>query len=163
MSESSLVEHDGILRVAIGVFDDLTKLYRVLEEFRTVGLAARQVTLLANAGVLSDQLEAGFVPCRSARTLETPKLVIRGKTPQVGVADVEACASQAAPLTRDQVMHFERWIPAKLSKELNVHLAKGECILIAPIAKVEQERKISEILLDHSTSSVQLHDIALQR
>lgn len=159
--EGKLMDEGRKLRVAIGVFDDLVKLHCALTEFRSAGLDAGQVALLADTGALSGQLEEGFSSGNNGGIPKAAKLIIRGRASYADDADTPASPTGAVLLTHDQMAHFEDWITSRLSNDLNDHLAQGACILIVPIATVSQEQKISQILLNHSTSLVQLHDVAL--
>jgi hypothetical protein len=157
------VQDDQKYRVAIGVFDDLTKLNRALAEFQSFGLDTGQFALLANTGAFAGQLEAKFAIDQGDSKRDNPRLMIRGQPPHADFARGEYSSIESASHIADQLLHFENWIELRFSDDLNDHLAQGACVLIAPITTAQLEWLVSKTLLKYSVSSVQLHDLAMQR
>ena len=147
------VHEESKFRVAIGVFDDLTRLNQTLNDFRIIGLDITRTVVLADRGALGGGLEAKFNSADAGGDRDTPVLLVRGKT--------EGNLENAEIFPARQMLHFEDWISEKLSDDLNERLADGACVLIAPVANVQMEWRMSNALLKHSAGVVQLHDLAI--
>lgn len=61
----------------------------------------------------------------------------------------------SSPLTAN----FASWTPPEVSSGLSRHLQSGDLLLVVPLTGTEQERQVSEILLETSIDQVQIHDV----
>jgi hypothetical protein len=143
-------------RIAVGVFHDITGLCEALDGLANIGCSADDVILLYDTGALDGQLDqklADFIDnsTGSVRTL------IRNSG-EVGTERTEAKTAYST-LERDQILHFETWLPPRFGSDLDGHLRRGGCLLFCTGLSEAQEQIITKLLLQHSADPVQLHDL----
>lgn len=155
------MQEDHKFRVALGVVDDFTRLVEILSAFQVFGLDAGDAAVLADHGAIDGKLEDTFSGRAGEGQNNAPSVLIRGKSDDGTEVLVSASTQIAHILTAGNLLHFEDWISGKLSDDLNRHLASGACILIVPITSAELEWRVSNALLKHSISAVQLHDLPI--
>ena len=158
--ERQRVQDQHKLRIALGVFDEFSLLKVALEEFEAFGLNPGSAVVVADAGALGGRLEAELPILKVCRRTTMPRLLIRGNPHNGAIKLADFASSVTGFLPAEQLLHFDDWITGSLSSDLNSHLANGSCVLVAPITTAELEWRVSNTLLKHSTSRVQLHALA---
>jgi len=144
----------------MGVYDDFKLLKSTLEEFEAFGLDLASTVIVANSGGLDGRLEAELPTLEVCRRTTMPRLLIRGNSRDGAIKLADFASSLTGFLPTEQLLQFDGWITGSLSNDLNSHMANGSCVLVAPISNTELEWRVSNTLLRHSTSRVQLHDLA---
>jgi hypothetical protein len=147
-------------RIALGVYDDFTLLKSTLEEFEAFGLDLASTVIVANPGGLGGRLEAELPTLDVCKRTTMPRLLIRANSPDGAIKLADFASSLTGYRPTEQLLHFDGWITGSLSNDLNSHLANGSCVLVAPITTADLEWRVSNTLLKHSASRVQLHDLS---
>lgn len=158
--ERQRVQDEHKHRIALGVYDDFKLLKSTLEEFEAFGLDPGRTVVVADAGALGGKLEAELPILEVCRRAAMPRLLIRGNSHNGAIKLADFASSVTGFLPAEQLLHFDGGITGGLSNDLNSHLANGSCVLVAPITTAELEWRVSNTLLKHSISRVQLHDLA---
>ncbi len=148
------------IRIALGVFEDLSGLKRAISEFQAFGLDVGQTVVLADSAGRSRGFDREFRALWAGGHENAPELLIRGDPPNQGNRFVDGIPGVVPAFRAEQLMNFEGWIDGKLSAELNKHLTNGCCVLFAPVSNVQHEWRVSNTLLKHSVGAVQLHDLS---
>lgn len=153
------MQEDHKLRIAFGVYDDLTPLKTTLGEFEAFGVDLARIAVVADAGALGGRLEAEFSNWEDTENNSLPSLMIRGKSYDGLIKFADQASGVMRSVPAEQLLRFDNWTSGSLSDDLNNHLANGACVLIAPITTAQLEWRISNTLLKYSVSRVQLHDL----
>jgi len=157
--ERQHVQDDHKLRIALGVYDDLTRLRTTLGEFEGFGLDLEHTVIVADPGALGGKLEGELSTLAVSGRSVTPNLLIRGNAHDGPIEFADWPSGFKHTVPADQLLQFDNWISGSLSEDLNNHLASGACVLIAPVTTAQLEWRISNTLLKYSLSQVQLHDL----
>lgn len=142
------------LRVAIGIFHDIIILCDALDSLAANGCSGGDIILLADSGALGGKLEQQFSTQSDG---EAGSIHILIRNPDEIESD-KANGFQSG-LTEHQVIHFETWLASRFASDLDGHLQRGGCLLLCPVLSEDQERTITNVLLQYSEDRVQLHDI----
>ncbi|HEY8594167.1 MAG TPA: hypothetical protein VIL84_02895 [Devosiaceae bacterium] len=132
-------------RVALSIYDRLEPLQLAAARLAAAGVVMTEMVLVAEAGLLRDDVRRYTMQPGSEAH---PNLVLHD-TAGNGLAET------SSPLAAN----FERWTPPEVSSGLSRHLQSGDLLLVVPLAGTEQERQVSEILLETSIDQVQIHDV----
>lgn len=143
-------------RIALAVLADIDGLRRTINDLAAIDLPGYELVIVAERDALDGQLTRFLSADQST---DMPTLLIRNDDEEVIYADEPVRSGILADLFAYQFALFETWATPDLASDLGDHLHAGACVLIAPVTHIEKERPITEIFLDVSIASVQLHDI----
>lgn len=150
-------------RVAIGAFDRLDSLSKVLEALDPQKAEEVQAVLIVGQNSLEDELR---------QALEAGSLSSSEGWPTVVFCGAESPADQkfsgasikGASISREceRIVEFEQWIAPTMANRLNQQLTNGACLLFAIVDTPDQEQQVCGVLFEHSINQVQVHDFSLE-
>ena len=139
------------IRVALSVLNAPGELKLVLDGFLETGVDCRQVLLIANCERAVMSVEMALRHWNNGGDDGLRPVLINSADSSSG----SACAQT------EQLANYAEWMDERLSCRLSKQLETGFCLLIVPLADINSELAVSEVLLKHTLNSVQLHDLVL--
>ena len=142
------------LRIAVGIFHDVTRLRDALDGLAASGCSGDDIVLLYDAGAMDGRLEEQLANIEQTITGSIQRLMRSS-----GRTKPEQSRVKHPALTRDQIPHFEIWLPSQYARKLGDHLRHSGCVLFCNALSEIQEQAIARVLLRHSADPVQFHDL----
>jgi hypothetical protein len=154
----------GRVRLAVGVFRRAANAAEALHDLACVGITRGDVSLVANEAALAEA-EAALVTRRRGPVQSIARLIrcrsIAAAYPSIFELIEDSGCGSSPPLACEQALALDRqhWALTKPAEELHHGLRVNGGVLIVRLADDRQQQAVCSILLRHSASGVQTHDV----